>query len=178
MNHKSMARKFSLQKRLGLGLTIGIAVLWLVAVTASGVILQKELDKVFDGALEETARRILPLAVVEIINRDNPGASHRIASLVVHEEHLSYLVRDQHGTILLRSRDADMSVFGERPHKGFITTATHRIYGAAAVRDTIYLEISEPLENRRVIALKASSALLLPLAVLERLTKWKWERVL
>src|SRR5690606_38060408 len=63
---RHMSTKTSLQKTLGISLTIGIIVLWLLGVAAAGLVAQYEMNEVFDSALEETAQRILPLAVTEI----------------------------------------------------------------------------------------------------------------
>lgn len=161
-----MTGKTSLQRQLSLGLTLGLTLLWLVAVTASGLVMQRELDKALDSALEETAQRILPLAVVEILNQDSATSPQRIASLQPHDEYLTYLIRDETGAILLRSHDADQTVFGEQPRTGFVTTPTHRIYGAAAVSNTVHIEIAEPLAHRHTAMLQAVMALLLPLALL------------
>ena len=78
-----MKSSISLQKRLGLGLTLGMTLLWLVV--------QHELNEAFDSALEETAQRILPLAVLEISNREEPRAAQHVATLKVHKEYLTYL---------------------------------------------------------------------------------------
>lgn len=159
-----MAR-YSLQRRLGTGLTLGITVLWLIAVAASVLVVRHELNKVFDSALEETAHRILPLAVVEITNREQV-TPQRIVSLENRDEYLSYVVRDAWGNVLLRSRDADPAVFGELAGRGFISTATHRLYGVSAVRDTLWIQVAEPLAHRRAATLEAAGALLLPLLLL------------
>jgi len=39
---------------LGIGLTLGVTLLWLLGVTASGLVAQHEMNEVFDSALEET----------------------------------------------------------------------------------------------------------------------------
>ena len=75
-----MAIRTSLQKTLGIGLTLGVTLLWLLGVTASGLVAQHEMNEVFDSALEETAQRILPLAVTDILNREN-GAGVSYESL-------------------------------------------------------------------------------------------------
>ncbi|PTE19829.1 two-component sensor histidine kinase, partial [Cereibacter changlensis JA139] len=54
----------SLRRDLALRLSVGLAVLWLLAMTAAGVILREEMDEAFDSALQQTAGRLLPLAVV------------------------------------------------------------------------------------------------------------------
>lgn len=155
----------SLQRRLGTGLTLGVTLLWLMAVGLSALVVHHELNEVFDSALEETAQRLLPLAVVEITNREQM-TPQRIVALAAHEEYLTYLVRDARGNILLRSHDAEPAVFGDRPRRGFASTETHRLYGVSAVRDSIWIQVAEPLAHRREAALEASAALLLPLLLL------------
>lgn len=161
-----MATKTSLQKDLGIGLTLGVTLLWLVAVTASGLVAQHEMNEVFDSALEETAQRILPLAVTDILNRENGTGNKTTPALKDHDEYLTYVVRDSHGNLLLQSHDADPRIFGPVPREGFSETPLHRIYGASAVSDTIYIEVAEPLAHRREAALEAGLALLMPLVFL------------
>ena len=60
----------SLQKTLGIGLTIGMTLLWMFALAGAVYVSQNKLNELFDSALAETAQRIMPLAVVEIINRE------------------------------------------------------------------------------------------------------------
>src|SRR5690554_6998751 len=66
-----MSTNTSLQKTLGISLTVGIVVLWLLGVAVAGLVAQYEMNEVFDSALEETAQRILPLAVTEILSRES-----------------------------------------------------------------------------------------------------------
>ena len=61
----------SLQGRLGLSLGLALTVLWLLAATVTAVIVRGELEEVFDSALRETAERILPLAVTDIVGRED-----------------------------------------------------------------------------------------------------------
>lgn len=157
---------FSLQRRLGVGLTLGVALLWLLAAAIAGFGVRHELDEAFDSALQETAQRILPLAVVEIVNREEPGTPQHIASLQAHEEYLTYMVRDAGGAILMQSHDADPGVFQAHPRPGFSTGATHRRFAASALRGTLVIEVAEPLAHRRAAALDAVLALLWPLLVL------------
>ncbi|MEO6986684.1 MAG: ATP-binding protein [Paralcaligenes sp.] len=156
----------SLQKELVYGLTVGMVLLWLIATMASGLVVRHELDEAFDNAMQETAQRILPLAVMDIINREDTTTPQRVASLNTHQDGFTYLVRDNQGKILLQSFGADTAVFGRASTQGFTTTATHRLYGASAMRDTLFLQIAEPLAHRRKAALKAAISLLLPLVLL------------
>ncbi len=162
-----MSRATSLQRRLGIGLAIGVTVMWLVGTLAAGIIIRHELDEAFDSALQETAQRLLPLAVLDIIGRDTATPqAHHVAAIGEHEEFLTYLVRDRDGNILLQSHDADLAVFPDRPAYGFRNTPAHRLYGEAAVSGTIYIEIAEPLVHRRKAAMDATIVLFAPLPIL------------
>jgi two-component system OmpR family sensor kinase len=161
-----MKARRSLQKTLSLGLTIGVTLLWLMGVTASGLVAQHEMNEVFDSALEETAQRILPLAVADILNREGDPSLERALALKEHDEYLTYLVRDKSGTLLLQSHDAEPQIFGAIPREGFSYTPTHRIYGESAISETLYIEVAEPLGHRREAVLDTSLALLLPLIFL------------
>lgn len=161
-----MKSSSSLQVRLGLGLTLGMTVLWLVATVGAWLVVRHELNEAFDSALEETAQRILPLAVLEISNREQPQAAQHIAPLKTPKEYLTYLVRDAKGKILMQSHDARPERFNRLPTEGFSTSEKYRLYGASALRQTLFIEVAEPLAHRREAAREALFALLIPLLVL------------
>ncbi|MDP9535012.1 ATP-binding protein [Pseudomonas protegens] len=158
-----MKRPISLQKRLSLGLTLGMTLLWLGATAGTWLVVQHELDETFDSALEATAQRILPLAALEIGNRRGPRRARHVATLKMDSEYLTYLVRDADGRILMRSHDAKLKIFSHRPSPGFSTTDKYRLYSASIENDSIVIEIAEPLAHRREASREALLALLLPL---------------
>jgi two-component system OmpR family sensor kinase len=158
----------SLQGRLSLWLGLGVALLWAVAAAATAHKLRHEMNEVFDSALEETAQRILPLAVLDIIGRDHDGdddAEQRVATLRQHDEYFTYVVRDSEGKVLLRSHNADLAVFPSFAGMGFANTATHRIYFDAALRGTVTITVAEPLAHRRAVAEEVLLGLALPLGL-------------
>lgn len=176
----------SLQGKLGLGLTLGVTLLWLVAALVSGLVLRTELDKSFDSGLEETAQRILPLAVTEILNRDPLTPPQQIAALRStlainpHQELLSYVVRAADGSLLLRSHDVDLTLFAPLPHLGFSNQGDYRLYGESAVSGSIVIEVAEPLSHRQQAMHSAMLALLMPLVLLIPLSllgTWLWVRM-
>ncbi|MFT5344741.1 MAG: two-component system OmpR family sensor kinase [Dinoroseobacter sp.] len=63
----------SLQARLALALGVGLTLLWLASAWATATLLRGEMNEVFDSTLEETAQRILPLVVMDIISREEVG---------------------------------------------------------------------------------------------------------
>ena len=108
--------KNSLQRHLSLGLAIGVTGLWLLATVGAGLIIRHEIDEVFDSALREVAQRVLPLAYIEVLDRDTAAPpdevpAQRIASVSAHEEYITYIVRDAKGRVLLQSHDADPTAF-------------------------------------------------------------------
>jgi two-component system OmpR family sensor kinase len=159
-------RARSLQWRISLWLGLGIALLWAVAAVVTAQKLRHEMDEVFDSALEETAQRILPLAVLDILGREAGDTSQRIATLRQHDEYFTYVVRDQRGSVLLRSHGANDAIFPPFSRMGFVDTPTHRIYFDAALQGTVTIAVAEPLAHRREVANEAFLGLAWPLALL------------
>lgn len=94
----------SLQGRLGLWLGVALTVLWVLAASVTALIARSEIEEVFDSALQETAQRILPLAVVDILNREEAGISQRLAAIREHDEFFTYIVRDDQGRLCCTNR--------------------------------------------------------------------------
>ncbi|MFN4281576.1 MAG: ATP-binding protein [Alphaproteobacteria bacterium] len=156
----------SLQWQISLWLGSGIALLWMLAATVTAQNLRHEMYEVFDSALEETAQRILPLAVRDILGREAGDSSQRIATLRQHDEYFTYVVRDEHGAMLLSSHSAEESIFPPFSRVGFVDTPTHRLYFDAALLGTITIAVAEPLAHRREVANEALLGLAWPLGLL------------
>jgi two-component system OmpR family sensor kinase len=156
----------SLQWRISLWLGLGVALLWIAAAVVTAQQLRHEMDRVFDSVLEETAQRILPLAVLDIIARDKGDKPQRIATLRQADESFSYVVRDASGSVLLRSYNADDGVFPPFSKRGFVDTPTHRVFFDAAMTGSVTIAVAEPLDHRRKVASKALVGLAWPLGLL------------
>jgi two-component system OmpR family sensor kinase len=155
----------SLQARLALSVGLVLAILWLLAATVTAVIVRGEMDEVFDSALRETAERILPLAVIDIVGREDVGVTQRLAAIRDHDEFFTYVVSDPEGRILLQSHAADAAVFPPYAGPGFRQTATHRLYSDAALQGTIRITVAEPLAHRAAVAREIQLGLGLPLLI-------------
>jgi two-component system, OmpR family, sensor kinase len=156
----------SLQWRISLWLGLSIALLWTVAAMVTAQVLRHETDRAFDSALEETAQRLLPLAVFDILGRDQGDGPQRVATLGQQEIYLTYVVRDARGTVLLRSHSADDTVFPPFSTVGFVDTPTHRIYFDAAVKGAVTIAVAEPLDHRHKVAREALLGFAWPLGLL------------
>jgi two-component system OmpR family sensor kinase len=155
----------SLQGRLGLWLGLALTVVWIAAASVTSLIARQEMEEVFDSALQETAQRILPIAVVDILGREEEGISQRLAAIRGHDESFTYIVRDDQDRILLRSHAADPAVFPAWDGTGFRKTALHRLYSDEAVQGTIRITVAEPLVHRASVGRELQMGLGLPLLV-------------
>lgn len=161
-----MQAVFSIQWRLAIGLVLGITLMWIVATLLSALNMASELSEVFDGALEQTAERILPLAVADIIDREQEGREVTISGLHEGEEVLSYVVRDGLGRVLLKSSGADPARFPRYEGAGFVTDGGYRYYFDSAMQESLTVAVSEPLSKRREAVLHSAASLLWPLPFL------------
>lgn len=155
----------SLQVRLALLLGILLTVLWVAAAKVTAVNLRHEMDEVFDSALQETAQRLLPLAVVDIVGREEDGITQRLGAIREHTEFFTYIVRDAQGRILLQSHSADPGVFPPYDGAGFRQTPTHRLYNEDALQGSIRMTVAEPLDHRAQVAREIQMGLGLPLLI-------------
>ncbi|WP_258186556.1 histidine kinase dimerization/phospho-acceptor domain-containing protein, partial [Cereibacter changlensis] len=111
------------------------------------------------------AQRLLPLAVTDILGREDPSVTQRIAALRDHEEFYTYLVRDPGGRVLMASHQADPTAFPLCAAPGFAQTDTHRLYCETALQGTVIMTVAEPLSHRAGIAREVAMALGLPILV-------------
>lgn len=155
----------SLQGRLGLWLCVLLSLLWIAAASVTMVILRHEVDEVFDSALQETAQRLLPLAVVDIVGREEEGVSQRLSAIREHDEFFTYIVRDDQDRILLQSHAADPGMFPAYDGAGFRQTATHQLYSEEALQGTIRITVAESLAHRAAVARKIRIGLGLPVLI-------------
>lgn len=161
-----MWRGTSIRRQLAVGLSASIAALWLCAILGAGLVVRHEIDQVFDAALQETAERVLPLAILELIDRDDDGTSQRVARITEHEEYLEYVIRDANGRVLLQSHDAKMLTFETGGQDGFYTVQDHRVFVRSAISGQYRIELAEPLGHRREAVLQTTAALLAPVLLL------------
>jgi two-component system OmpR family sensor kinase len=123
------------------------------------------MDEVFDSALQETAQRLLPLAVVDIVGREDDGVTQRLGAIRAHDEFFTYIVRDAEGRILLQSHAAAPAVFPTWDGPGFRQTSTNRLYSDDALQGTVRITVAEPLDHRTAVAREIQIGLGLPLLI-------------
>lgn len=155
----------SLQRRLVLTLGILLSVLWIGAAFFTAFQTRHAMDEVFDSALQETAQRIMPLVVADVLGREPSDVTQRMSVIRQHDELLTYIVRDKEGRVLLLSHDASQKVFPQWEGIGFSQSATHRFYSENALQGSVRLTVAEPLAHRSVAAREIQMGLGLPLVI-------------
>lgn len=163
-----MKKSVSLARRLTIVLTSATAFFWLVAVGLGMLVMFEELEEAFDSALQQTAERLLPLAlndlsyhksVVELADEialaPSPGGAY-----------LTYQLKNAAGIVLLHSQDETPEPFPAPLVVGFFDTETHKYYTAASADHAYFIQLSDPLAYREEAAIEGGAALLLPLVAL------------
>ncbi|RJE78488.1 histidine kinase dimerization/phospho-acceptor domain-containing protein [Paracoccus sp. JM45] len=144
----------SLRRDLSLGIGLGLTLLWLLAMTGTTLVVREELDEVYDSLMEETAHRLLPMALQQ--TRQPPPAKSEVL--------LTWVLRDIHGTIILRSGGASDAMFDMTPEDGFSTIGDFRHFTRSLNRYS--LDVASPLQERREAARGILLALLVPALIL------------
>lgn len=167
----------SMTRRLILSLTFAMTFLWLLAVGLGLVVMEEELAEIFDGTLQDTAERLVPLVVDDLEHRgmlgapsdNSPGAAPQqlqTASSSGDHEYLIYQVRDPSGRVLIRSHDAPEQAFGTPLKAGFWKNATYQFYTATSEDRRIFVQVADAFENREEAVREGAIALFLPLILL------------
>jgi len=167
-------RRWSLLRRLIVSLTLGLGALWLVAAAIAAWAVMYEANEVFDSAMQETAQRLLPLALDDIGEHDGEGGREidGMMSVADHEEYLIYQIRQSDGRMLLRSHDAPPEAFDVPLRPGFDEVAGQRFFTEISSDGRLVIQVTEKRSHRAkvlfngLLVLVAPLLLLLPMAAL------------
>ncbi|SDO92644.1 two-component system, OmpR family, sensor kinase [Phyllobacterium sp. YR620] len=161
-------KPYGMTRRLILSLTATLIAFWLIAVTAGVLVMQDEFGEIFDSSLKETAERLTPLVVDDILQSDTTAVPRRLQNLTASPEssYLTYQVRDAKGGVILHSEDIPPTPFAAPLKRGFWENDAARFYTVPAVNDTIFVQVADDNAHREEAALEGGLALLLPLLVL------------
>jgi two-component system, OmpR family, sensor kinase len=156
----------SITARLILGLTLGTTLLWCGAAAYSTYVSRHELNEAFDRALEEAARRILPLALDDVLGHETDDG-HAIQHFIDgSREYFSYQLRDSSGRIVLRAHDAPLEPFNGTPGPGFATQGRYRLFTNTDEATGLTITVAETTRGRQDAIHGAAKAMLWPLVLL------------
>lgn len=159
----------SITAALRRSLLAGLTLLWLVGVVGSAIVLDRLIDERSDDELEESGAVLLSL----VGNTDDlilaaavlgERASAPRASAPPHR--LAYQIRDASGRPLLRSHDAPPELLGASLREGLANAGEWRVVTLRDPTRGRFLQIAEPLAERRSALYAALLWLTVPLAAL------------
>ncbi len=156
----------SITARLVVGLTLGTTLLWSGAAAYATFISYHELNEAFDHALQEAARRLLPLAADDVLGHESDDARAIHHFVEGQREYLSYQLRDTSGRVVLRTHDAPSEPYGEQPQPGFVTVGKYRLFTDTDETTGLTITVAETTRGRWEAVLGAAKAMLWPLVAL------------
>ncbi len=167
----------SMTRRLILSLTFAMTFLWLLAVGLGLVVMEEELAEIFDGTLQDTAERLVPLVADDLEHRGMLGSPSdgtpnaapqqlQTGSSSGDHEYLIYQVRDPSGRVLIRSHDAPEQAFETPLKAGFWKDDTYQFYTATSDGAHVFIQVADAFENREEAVREGAIALFLPLIFL------------
>jgi len=164
-------KRWSLERHLVLTLGMVLGALWLLAAAAAVLLIHHKTSEVFDSSLEETAKRLLPLAVHdlhEIAEGDHDGDTGKSLSEEFDEgdAYLVYQIRDASGKVLLRSHDAPAQGFSVALQRGFADADDLRVYTEASRNQQVFVQVADQVERRNVALRQILAFLAIPLVAL------------
>lgn len=177
MNPFSRTSGPSMTRRLIFSITAMMALLWLLAVGLGLVVMEEEYAEMFDGTLQDTAERLVPLVVDDLEHRGMLGEPNETRPNAAPQqlqtgnssgdrEYLIYQVRDSSGRVLIRSYDAPEQAFDTPLKAGFWKNTTYQFYTATDDSAQVFVQVADAFENREEALREGAIALFLPLALL------------
>jgi len=152
----------TLAARIGARIALSLLVVWILATVISLLVLMREMNASYDKTLQETAQRLLPLAIsdyqlhqvglfelrpdLSLLQNLDLGLTHRILS--DQPEYLLYQLRDWQGKVLLRSHNAPMNPMLPNVKPGFSSLEHFRLYTASSPDGRFHIQVAESVKHR------------------------------
>lgn len=148
-----------------------LLILWISLVISVAWVLKHETDEIFDFNLQETAQRLLPLAVMQIKQQDEKNKyafeiNRDSLEPAKHEEYMVYQVFSASGHMHLRSHAAPTFPLVTELKQGFHRTADYLVYVEKSRNGEFLLALAEKHSHRTDTLLSTLQFLLMPLLIL------------
>ena len=162
-------RPGSVTERLTRSLLVGLTVLWLTGVLGSGIVLKHLIDEKSDDELQESGMILMTLVrhiddplVTAALLGDTATSPHANPP----HERMVYQIRDRSGQMLLRSSNAPPELLGAALEPGFVDVGAWRVLTLEDREHGHFLQLADPLTERRDALVKSLVWLTVPLAAL------------
>ncbi|MDH5285550.1 MAG: HAMP domain-containing histidine kinase [Betaproteobacteria bacterium] len=162
-------RTGSTTNALARSLLVGLSLLWLLGVVGSGVVLKRLIDRYSDDELHESATILLSLvAYTDDLLVTAAVLGERAPLVEGRHEHERYvfLVRDASGRVLLHGRGSEAVPVDAPLREGFATAGDWRVVTLADPARRRFVQLADPLAERREALVSALVWLTLPLGAL------------
>jgi two-component system OmpR family sensor kinase len=144
----------SLVAQLTQTLVVSVGSVWLLCLIGVGWYVSRAIDENFDNELVESAHRLIDTAVHEL---DQNGARQAgieapvlaLQPVIEHYEPLVYQLLTTDGRVVVRTTAAPERAFGVPVVPGFADTGPWRIYTARHPSRPFFLQLADPLAERR-----------------------------
>jgi two-component system, OmpR family, sensor kinase len=163
----SLGKRDSLAGRLTRTLIIWVGGVWLICVLGVVWYVDREINHNFDNELMEVSHRMFAMAVQELdkLRQSSPGArTPLIAPPQLFPIYaVKYQVVDLHAQVLLRSAEASDGSFDVPLAPGFANAERWRIYTVRHPTRDLFLQVADPLNERRRALNRTLLGLIIPL---------------
>jgi len=159
----------SMTQALTRSLLVGLTVLWLAGVLGSGVVLKRLIDRQSDDALQESALVLMSLVRQTddlLVTAAALGERTPLPDNTEARERFAYQIRDASGRILLKSHNAVPELHDMPLQEGMVDVGEWRVVTLYDPGKARYLQVADPLAERRDALLTSLLWLTGPLAVL------------
>ncbi|MET0543917.1 MAG: HAMP domain-containing sensor histidine kinase [Variovorax sp.] len=156
----------TLAGRLTRALVVWIGGVWLLSVLGVVWYVDREINYNFDNELVEVSHRMFDIAVEQIERR--AGESMEGKPLIAptpmfHDAAVIYQVVDANERVLLRSAETPPNTFDVPVAPGFANVAAWRIYTVRHPSRALFMQVADPLDERRNALNRTLFGLLVPL---------------
>lgn len=156
----------SIAWRLAIGLSLMTGILWLGATSIAGFVVYNELGEAFDQSLEQSAYRLLPLAVHRLREPEEGDEELRIEGEESEDQFFSYAVLRPSGAVVVRGNDVPDEILTGDIRDGFADIDGRRAFSLTERRSKFRIIVFERTEHRATALAQSLGGLLWPLAAL------------
>ena len=168
----------TLAGRLTRTLVVWIGGTWLLSVLAVAWYVDREINVNFDNELVEVSHRMFDIAVEEVDRRQGEATQMRpliAPTPLFRDAAVVYQVVDGHERVLLRSAETPPNTFDVPVAPGFANLDAWRVYTVRHPARELYLQVADPLSERREALNRTLFGLLLLMgAMLPLLAGFLW----
>lgn len=170
----------TLAGRLIRTLILWVGGVWLLCVIGVVWYVDGEINYNFDNELVEVSHRMFDIALDELDRRQAEATSGRILiapTPTFADAAVMFQVVAPGGRVLLRSTETPSDTFDVPLSTGFANDAAWRVYTVRHPRRDLYLQVADPLDERRETLNRTLFGLIIPLGAVLPLLAWMLRKI-